>query len=701
MLTKTNLRIRVRGKIECLTVFALILLLPLGSVRAAPFDPIVDLWRLDARDRLVIDRGGPVDAAGDVNGDGYEDLLVGSGVGGIRVVFGPTKGDNGVLNGQQLNGIIGFTIVHDSDNISHVSAAGDVNNDGLDDVLVGSLGGVHVVFGSRERFPAIFDVSRINGRNGFSVDVSATAVSDAGDVNDDGIDDIIIGSANASINHLTGVGAAYVVYGKPSGFPAKLTTAQISGVNGFAIIGAQQQDRLGYSVAAAGDFNHDGVDDLLLGAANKTQQEKPEAGEAYVVFGQSIGHPSTISVADLNAGTGLVIRGTDNQNATGASVAGIGDLNHDGIDDIAIGAPGKGPFGSPSDYPGEIYILFGGEFLGVSSIDRSALNGVNGVRVRGIRGGVVPIEEGEAIWGDLAGVSLDGIEDFNGDGIDDLLIGASHTIINPSRKGVGQTYVIHGTKAAFPAHFSLRDLDGSNGFRINGIGTADYYGVYTRSAGDFDDDGLADFIAGASGEGASYLIYGRNFDNGVLPAAIAPPLNAEPPLMPAAARLVGVDAPRLSFNELADPLGPNPLPEGTLTDLNDPNTPGYIPPNVFAPVAVLRPQDVPSVTPNPELELEDPQTDPEVTPQAEPEISPVDNPVVDPESTPTPGTPPTDAPEPAPVNPSLPTEPLADAPAPDTEPNANQVLVGRIDGFLALLLVFVMVSRVTLFLYKK
>jgi len=587
-----------------LPVLGLGLLVQSLGAQAAPFDPVVELFRFGAGDRLLIDRGGPVDSLGDVNGDGLDDAIVGSGVGAVRVVFGPTNGNNGVLNGTQLTGFSGFTISHDSENISYVSAAGDINNDGLNDVLVGSLGGTHVIFGSRERFPVIFDVSALNGRNGFSIDTSVSSVSNAGDVNGDGLDDIILGNANATVNNLPGVGLAYVLYGKNTGFDALIAAEDIAGVNGFAVIGGQQQDRIGYSVGAAGDFNHDGLDDIMIGAPNKTQDGKPEVGEAYIVYGQNQGRPSTISVQDLTSDTGLVIKGLDTQNYTGASVSGIGDLNHDGIDDVAIGSPGKGPFGTPSDYPGEIYILFGGQFTGTAEINRTDLNGANGVRVRGIRGGVVPIQDGEAIWGDLAGVSIDGVGDLNGDGLDDLAIGASHTIINARRKGVGQTYIIFGSQSAFPARLSLNDLDGANGFRINGIGTVDYFGVYTRGADDFNDDGINDIIVGASGEGSTYIIYGRDYGLARIGSPGTPAFNATPGQMLGAARIMGENLTPLAFNELADPTGPNPLPEGTITELNDPNAAGYINPNLFEPVAVLRPNQQPvevpvAITPTP------------------------------------------------------------------------------------------------------
>ena len=233
----------------------------------------------------------------------------------------------------------------------------------------------------------------------------------------------------------------------------------------------------------------------------------------------------------------------------------------------------------------------------MAELNEQSLDGENGFVVRGRRGGVVPIEEGEAIWGDLAGTSIDGAGDFNSDGIDDLLIGASHTIINPRRKGVGQIYVIYGTNAAFPARFRLTDLDGDNGFRINGIGTVDYFGVYSRKGGDFNADGRDDLIIGASGQGNSYIIYGRDPWAAVQGPPTPVALNAPttPGFLPIAFNVVP-DMPALAFNELADPTGPNPLPPGTSVLLGDPATPGDIRPNLFEPVAPRRPSTASPVT---------------------------------------------------------------------------------------------------------
>ena len=572
---------------------ALSILLASLTARAQPRDPIEELFRFGQNDHLIIDRGGPVDTAGDVNGDGIDDVIVGSGAGGVRVIFGPTNGNNGTLNGQQIDGISGFNIVHDAVNLSVVAGVGDLNDDGFDDILVGTITGSHVIFGKSGGFDRNVDPESFDGLSGFSFNSGATSVSSAGDINNDGIVDMLVGNANASANNLVGVGVTYVIYGKRGPFPTVLEPSALDGTIGFAVLGTNSEDRSGKFVGDAGDFNHDGVDDFLIGAPNKTQNGIAEVGEAYMVYGRSDGFPAAITLSDIDGSNGFVFKGSNIQDSAGSAVTGIGDLNHDGIDDIAIGAPGKGPFGSPSDYPGETYVLFGGQFNGVSTINEQSLNGTNGFVARGIRGGVVPIQVDQAIWGDLSGTSVDGAGDYNNDGIDDLLIGASHTIINPARKGVGQIYVIYGTANSFSARLNLSELDGDNGFRINGIGTVDYFGVYARKAGDFNADGKDDIVVGASGQGNSYVIYGRDPWAPVTPPPAVAPENATQSsgFLPIAF-ITLPDAEPLAFNELADPTGPNPLPPGTSTELGNPATPGDIRPNLFEPVPPLRPGDV-------------------------------------------------------------------------------------------------------------
>ncbi len=549
-----------------------------STVQAQQYDPIIENFRLTQEDQLTITRGGPVDRAGDVNGDGFEDLLVATGVGAVRVVYGPTEGFNGVVDGQQLDGVSGFVVINDAENDSVVGGLGDINGDGLDDIGVASLTGTRIIFGSASGFSRVFDVANLNGANGFVFDSAATDIKRAGDINNDGLADFIVGNANASPNGLTGAGVSYVIFGSQGGFPANLAPTALNGSNGFSVIGQSAQDRTGAYVSGAGDFNNDGFGDVLIGAPNQTADGKAEAGFAYLVLGAA-NLPAVFSLADINGSNGFAFRGSEIQNMTGASVGAIGDLNHDGVDDIAIGAPGKGPFGVPSDYAGQTFVLFGGNFSGTNTVTANDLNGGNGFVVAGIRGGVIPIEAGQTIWGDLAGVDVDGLGDMNGDGIDDMIIGASHTIINPRRKGVGQAYFLFGSNSAYPSRFSLNDLDGSNGFRINGEGTVDYYGVSLAGAGDFNDDNIPDAIVGASGQGETYVFYGR--ETSAVSVGDAPVAAAGTPTsgFTAAVLDLGADAPRLVFNERPDPTGDSPLPVGTLTDPLNPATPGFTAPN--------------------------------------------------------------------------------------------------------------------------
>jgi hypothetical protein len=175
-----------------------------------------------------------------------------------------------VIELSSLDGNSGFRLdgVHEEERSGYsVGAAGDVNGDGVDDLIIGApragphgdlSGSTYVVFGQAAGFPATFALSTLDGRNGFRLDggepFSRTGYSVAGahDVNGDGFDDLIIGTRYAT--------PTYVVFGKPSGFPAAINLSTLDGSNGFRLEGS------GFSVAAAGDVNGDGLDDVIIGA---------------------------------------------------------------------------------------------------------------------------------------------------------------------------------------------------------------------------------------------------------------------------------------------------------------------------------------------------------------------------------------------------------------------------------------------------
>ncbi|MEO1086483.1 MAG: integrin alpha, partial [Acidobacteriota bacterium] len=120
-------------------------------------------------------------------------------------------------------------------------------------------------------------------------DNSGTSVSGAGDVNGDGIDDLIIGADAADPGGDSGAGETYVVFGVDGAagetFPATLDLATLNGTNGFVLEGIDPGDASGFSVSGAGDVNGDGIDDLIVGAFNADPGGDSNAGETYVVFG--------------------------------------------------------------------------------------------------------------------------------------------------------------------------------------------------------------------------------------------------------------------------------------------------------------------------------------------------------------------------------------------------------------------------------
>lgn len=467
--------------------------------------------------------GVSVSSAGDVNGDGFDDLIIGasradpngSASGASYVVFGKAGGFAANLNLSALNGRNGFQINgefrYDYSGIS-VSSAGDVNGDGFDDVIVGargadpngSLSGAsYVVFGKAGGFSANFNLSSLNGSNGFQInganryDGSGISVSSAGDVNGDGFDDLIVGANNADPNGANS-GASYVVFGKAAGFAANLNLSSLNGGNGFRLSGESQYDNSGISVSSAGDVNGDGFDDLIIGA-DRNDPHGSESGSSYVVFGKARGFNANLNLSSLNGSNGFRMNGEASYDNSGNSVSAAGDVNGDGFDDVIIGAVFADPNGVES---GASYVVFGKAGGFAASLNLSSLNGTNGFQMSGVS------------RSDHSGISVSSAGDVNGDSFDDVIVGADRA--DPNGADSGASYVIFGKAGGFSANINLSSLNGNNGFRISGVSAGDNSGGSVSSAGDVNSDGFDDLIIGAvganpngAGSGASYVVFGH------------------------------------------------------------------------------------------------------------------------------------------------------------------------------------------------
>ena len=304
-----------------------------------------------------------VSTAGDVNGDGYDDVIVGKwgfvlSNSGVNIYFG----------GASMNNVADVTMTEVDDLFGvSVSDAGDLNGDGYDDVIVGASGNsgwAYIYFGGTS-MNNVADVTMTdeNIRENFG-----ESVSGAGDVNGDGYDDVIVGASNYN----SSTGRAYVYFGG----------ASMDNVADVTMTGENVDDFFGNAVSSAGDVNGDGYYDIIVGAFGYTDR-----GKGYLFYGG----------ATMNNVVDVTMTGDINE-LLGNSVSAAGDVNGDGYDDVVIGAVGY------NNNTGRGYIFYGG----------SAMDNVADVNMTAEHSG------------DNFGYSVSSAGDLNGDGYDDVIIGAPY-----------------------------------------------------------------------------------------------------------------------------------------------------------------------------------------------------------------------------------------------------------------------------------
>lgn len=455
--------------------------------------------------------------AGDVNGDGFDDIVVrvsnanfennpqqASPVNAAYVVYGSSGGFSPRLNLAQIDAKDGFVINGDKGNfIIEASDAGDVNGDGFSDIAIlttarfqDSNRSGYVVFGKAGGFSEGVNLTSLNGSNSFSIvniDNGNSGfnadISSAGDINGDGFDDVIIGAQNKQ----------YVVFGRAAGDASSLNLANLNGKNGFAIANVDNAyTGTSIAVSAAGDINGDGFDDVVIGAPQQgAGEDYGGVGYSYVVFGAK-NFDANFNAANLNGSNGFLIKGINEGDNSGFDVSNAGDVNGDGFDDIIIGTQRATPE-EGSYLAGESYVVFGKVGGFSASVELASLNGSNGFKINGFRAG------------DYSGRAVSSAGDINGDGYDDILIGARGSDANGQVRS-GESYVIFGT-GGFNANFNTIDINGSNGIVINGINAGDGVGTSVSAAGDINGDGYDDIMVGTNNDGKNYVIFGQNFTN--------------------------------------------------------------------------------------------------------------------------------------------------------------------------------------------
>jgi len=453
-----------------------------GDVNGLHASPDMEIWGPHANTRL----GESVARAGDVNGDGYADVIVGSAV-DVRVYLGSSSG---------LSTSHAWSIP----NLGSAVSAGDVNGDGYADVMVATPGSdsVSVYLGSSTGLATTAAWTAVSGSPGTGF---GTSLSGAGDVNGDGFGDVVVGALDYS-NGETREGRTYVFQGGTAGMSSFAT---------WSNPGSQAGGEYGASVSLVGDLNADGFSDYVVGANREDSVNGQKSGRAHVYLGENL------FTLPTPAGS---LNGPSADAGFGNWVAGAGDMNGDGYDDFLVGArdasngeSGEGMvfayYGSASGFdptPASTFESNQAEAgMGQCVANAGDINGDGYSDVligtfkwddaAGLDQGRADLYLGSAtglgstsVWSilgqdadDQLGSNVSGAGDVNGDGYSDFVVSAS----SGGASGAGYVYCYLGTDAGPTGPVWAYDVP-QVGAQVGSI----------AACGDVNGDGYSDIVLG-------------------------------------------------------------------------------------------------------------------------------------------------------------------------------------------------------------
>lgn len=397
--------------------------------------------------------GVTVSTAGDVNCDGYDDLVVGSSKfsdqadheGAVFVYYGNPVGLAGIPDWYYTSGLPGSMFG------GSVSSAGDVNHDGCDDLITGAYRYKNVEPGEGAAFLFLGASGGLPNTPDWTFESNVKeaqlgyAVSSAGDVNQDGYDDVLVGANTFSLGQVS-EGAAYLFLGSASG---------LGSAPAWSYEGGQDAAKLGNAIGAAGDVNGDGYDDVLVGAPTFDEGQVDE-GMVFVFHGSASGL-SLLPASSLQSNVA--------NSWFGYALSGAGDVNADGFADLIVGAPRYFDEVSGQEYEGSVFAYYGSQ--------------------NGIAGQPAWRFESNQIWASF-GWSVAGAGDVNNDGFDDVIIGAP--LFDYDQPDEGAAFVFRG---------SINGLITWPEWRGEGDQATTQFGWSVAPAGDTNKDGCADVVVGA------------------------------------------------------------------------------------------------------------------------------------------------------------------------------------------------------------